>query len=73
MPKKTNTLLLFKTLSERLDKNGKRYVDYYLASKQDEVVKLIRVYCVFLIDKSRFNKLAINVESLDEVSKYFLM
>lgn len=71
MKKNTNTLLLFKTMSERLDKNGKNYVDYYLASKQDEVVKLTRVYCTFFIDKSRFDKLAINVESLDEVSKYF--
>lgn len=71
MKKNTNTLLLFKTLSERLDKNGKNYVDYYLGSKQDEVVKLTRVSCVFFIDKSRFDKLAINVESLDEVSKYF--
>lgn len=71
MKKNVNSILLFKTLSERLDKNGKQYVDYYLASMNDGVVKLTRVSCVFMIDKSRFDKLAISVQSLDEAIKYF--
>lgn len=66
MPKNKNKLVLVKTLSERLDKNGKQYTDYYLVSKQSESVKLTRVSCWFHIDLKRFDALATEVRNLDE-------
>lgn len=66
MAKTKSKLLLVKTLSERLDKNGKQYTDYYLVSKQSDSVKLTRVSCWFYIDLKRFDAMAIEVKSLNE-------
>lgn len=66
MAKTKNKLLLVKTLSERMNKDGEHYTDYYLVSKQSDSVKLTRVNCWFYIDLKRFDALAIEVKSLDE-------
>lgn len=69
--KKTERVVLFKTLSERLDKNGNPYVDYYLVSKVGDVLRQVRVQKVFRCDTSWLDKMAVSVPSTEEILKYF--
>ena len=69
--KKTNLVILFKVLSQRLNKDGQPYVDYYLVSKPSEVVRQVRVQKVFRCDGQWFDDMAVKVDSVAEFAKYF--